>query len=42
MLTRMARQWGSVDRKQGKAELLSEEIPNTGEISSKSIASDGL
>ncbi|MGC2668207.1 MAG: hypothetical protein WA220_03375 [Candidatus Nitrosopolaris sp.] len=42
MLTRMARQWSSVDRKQGKIELLSEEISNTDEISSKSIANDGL
>jgi hypothetical protein len=37
MLTRMARQWSSVDRKQGKVELLSEEISNTGEISSKRV-----
>jgi|GEM_PF-6175208 len=37
MLTRMARQCSSVDRKQGKVELLSEEISNTGEISSKRV-----
>ena len=36
MLTRMARQCKSVDKRQGKGtELLSEEISNTGEISWK-------
>jgi uncharacterized coiled-coil protein SlyX len=37
MLTRMAKQWSSVDRKQEKLELLSEEISNTGEVSWKRV-----
>jgi hypothetical protein len=38
MLTRMAKEWSSVDRKQEKKlELLSEEISNTGEVSWKRV-----
>jgi hypothetical protein len=37
MLTRTARQWKSVDKKQEKVELLSEEISNTGEVSWKRV-----
>ena len=37
MITRMAKQWRSVDRKQEKLELLSEEISNTGEVSWKRV-----
>ena len=37
MLTRMARQWKSVDKRQEKVELLSEEISNNGEISWKRV-----
>jgi hypothetical protein len=37
MLTRMARQCKSVDKRQEKVELLSEEISNTGEISWKRV-----
>jgi hypothetical protein len=37
MLTRTARQWKSVDKKQEKVELLSEEISNTGEVSWKKV-----
>jgi hypothetical protein len=37
MLTRTARQWKSVDKKQEKVELLSEEISNTREVSWKKV-----
>ena len=37
MLTRMAKQWRSADKKQEKLELLSEEIANIGEVSWKRV-----